>query len=174
MIIKLNESEMALTEQAGKLRWQLARAANVADRVIDKDREPLSIDRLGVRAELAVAKILGLDFSASTLGIDSGNDLFVPIKNDRFITLQVKSTFHEHGNLLFPKTCKFEFTFAVLVCQRKEPNQFDVAGCIGVNKINQKKRKVDKGKGYTGWQVDRQDLAPISELWAWIQERRFS
>ena len=174
MIVKLNEAEMALTEQAGRLRWQLARASGVVDKVVDGDRDPMSIDRLGVRAELAVAKVLDLDFSASTLGIDSGGDLFIPVRDDQFITLQIKATFYKHGNLLFRHDCKFAFMFAVLVCQQDEPNAFEITGCIGRNRLNKKKFKANKGKGYTGWQINRQDLSPISDLWAYIQKRKFS
>jgi hypothetical protein len=139
MIVKLNEAEMALTEQAGRLRWQLARASGVVDKVVDGDRDPMSIDRLGVRAELAVAKVLDLDFSASTLGIDSGGDLFIPVRDDQFITLQIKATFYKHGNLLFRHDCKFAFMFAVLVCQQDEPDAFEITGCIGRDRLNKKK-----------------------------------
>jgi hypothetical protein len=173
MMVRLNEQEMALTDQAGKLRWQLARAAGVKDKVVDKDRDPFSIDVLGVRAEVAVAKLFDLDFSASTLGIDSGGDLFIPIKDDSFFCLQIKATFHRLGNLLFRHDCKFEFRTAVLVCQI-EQNLYDVVGCIGINQIHARKKSVDKGKGYTGWQIDRQQLSPMPELWAYIQERRLS
>ena len=173
MIVKLNKAEMALTEQAGKLRWQLARAAEVKDRVIDKDRSPKKIDLIGIRAEVVVAKVLNLDFSASTLGIDSGGDLFIPLKDSEFLSVQVKSTFHTNGNLLFRRDCKFEFDLAVLVCQHSE-DAYEIAGCISLQKINQKKFMCDKGKGYIGWQINRQDLAPISELWYLVQQRRFS
>ena len=137
MIVKLNKAEMALTEQAGKLRWQLARAAEVKDRVIDKDRSPKKIDLIGIRAEVVVAKVLNLDFSASTLGIDLGGDLFIPLKDNEFLSVQVKSTFHKNGNLLFRRDCKFEFDLAVLVCQHSE-DVYEIAGCISLQKINQK------------------------------------
>jgi hypothetical protein len=173
MIVHLNKQEMALTEQAGKLRWQLARAAGVKDRVVDKDRNPYDIDCLGVRAEVAVGKLLNLDFSAATLGIDSGGDLFVPIKDDDFMSLQIKATFHKSGNLLFRHDCKFEFQTALLVCQMSS-DVYDVVGCMGVQQIQARKIKVDKGKGYVGWQINRTDLAPVSDLWAYIQKRRYS
>lgn len=174
MIVKLNQMEMALTEQAGRLRWQLARASGVVDRVVDGDRDPIAIDRLGVRAETAVAKLLNLDFSASTLGIDSGGDLFVPVKDDEFLTLQIKATFHKKGNLLFRHDCKFEFMFAFLVCAQEDPSTYEVTGCISAQRINTKKFKADKGKGYVGWQVNRSDLAPVSDFWTYMQKRRFS
>lgn len=173
MIVCLNQQEMALTDQAGKLRWQLARAAGVKDRVVDKDRDPYSIDVLGVRAEVAVAKLFNLDFSAATLGIDSGGDLFIPIRDNIFFCLQIKATFHANGNLLFRHDCKFEFSTAVLVCQMSD-ERYDVVGCIGINQIHARKKAVDKGKGYTGWQIDRQQLSPMSELWAYIQEKRLA
>ena len=173
MKVRLNQQEMALTDQAGKLRWQLARAAGVKDKVVDKDRNAFSIDVLGVRAEVAVAKLFNLDFSAATLGIDSGGDLFISLKDSQFFCLQIKATFHKNGNLLFRHDCKFEFTSAVLVCQM-EDDIYDVVGCIGVNQIHARKKSVDKGKGYTGWQIDRQHLSPMSELWAYIQTKRLA
>ena len=176
MIVRLNKQDMALTEQAGALRWQLARASKTKDQAVDKGRDPKAIDRLGVRAETAVAKALNLDFSATTLGIDAGGDLFLPIKGSDFITAQVKGTFHKNGNLLFKLNEKFKFDCAILVCaQNQEPDcdQFEVTGCIGIEKINAKKFKTDKGMG-DGWQVNRSDLTPISELWNHIQQRRLA
>lgn len=175
-MVRLNKQEMALTKQAGAARWQLARASGIKDQVVDKGRDPMAIDRLGVRAEVAVAKVLNLDFSAAALGVDSGGDLHIPTKGDQFLTAQIKSTFHKNGNLLFKLNEKFNFDCAILVCaQTHEPdcNEFEIAGCIGIRQINIKKHKTDKGMGQ-GWQVNREHLTPIRDLWQHIQQRRLA
>jgi hypothetical protein len=176
MMVRLNRQDMALSEQAGALRWQLARASQTKDQAVDKSRDPKQMDRLGLRAEICVAKALNVDFSAATLGIDSGGDLFIPIKDNDFFTVQVKSTFHKNGNLIFKRNEKFNFDVAILVCaQTQEPDcdYFEITGALGISNINTAKYETDMGKGQM-WRVDREDLRPVCELWNHIQQQRLA
>lgn len=176
MIVRLNQAEMAMTEQAGALRWQLARSAGVTDQVRDKTRDPKAIDRLGVRAEVAFSKAIGLDFQPATLGIDNGGDLYIPLKNEDFYVVQVKSTFHANGNLLFKTNDKWNFNCAALVCaQSDEPecDSFEVTGCLSLNSIKEKGCSKNLGHGET-WFVSRDDLLGIEKLWRHIQEKRMA
>ena len=176
MMVRLNKHDMALSEQAGALRWQLARASKTKDQAIDKSRDPMAMDRIGLKAEIAVAKALNIDFSAATLGIDSGGDLFLPLKHNEFCTAQVKSTFHKNGNLIFKLNEKFNFDVAILVCaQTQEPDcdHFEITGALGINDIKTAKYESDMGRG-VGWRVDREDLRPVSELWHYLQETRLA
>ena len=93
--IRLTRSEISEAKQAASLRWQLARASGVANQRRD-NRSDGDIDLLGVKAEIAVAKILNLPYRASALGIDSGADIWA---DD--IGIDVKSTFYQTGKLLF-------------------------------------------------------------------------
>jgi len=92
MKVRLKRSEIAIAQQAAALRWQLARASGVENKRIDQTRTDNDVDLLGIKAEIAVAKIFDIPFSASELGVDSGNDLFINA-GARELSLQVKATF---------------------------------------------------------------------------------
>ena len=176
MMVKLNRQDMAVSEQAGALRWQLARASQTTDQAIDKSRDPKAMDRLGLRAEIAVAKALDIDYSASTLGIDSGGDLFLPLKTNDFYVAQVKATWHKHGNLIFKMNEKFKFDVAILVCAQSDDqdcDHFEVTGAMSLKEINAAKYETNMGNGEL-WRVDRENLRPISQLWHYLQETRLA
>ena len=70
MRVPLSKQEISECKQASSLRWQLARAANVANQRRDKTRSDADIDYLGVKGELAVAKIFQIDHDIHKGGID--------------------------------------------------------------------------------------------------------
>ena len=65
--VRLTRAEMAMAEQAATLRWQLARASGVDNQRRDV-RSDADIDLIGVKAEMAVAKVLQLPYAATAMG----------------------------------------------------------------------------------------------------------
>ena len=65
--VRLTRAEMAMAEQAATLRWQLARASGVGNQRRDA-RSDADIDLIGVKAEMAVAKVLQLPYAATAMG----------------------------------------------------------------------------------------------------------
>mgnify|MGYP007032528097 FL=1 len=61
MIVRFTRQDLSECEQAASLRWQLARAAKVANQKKDPTRSDHDIDLLGVKGELAVARVFQID-----------------------------------------------------------------------------------------------------------------
>jgi hypothetical protein len=120
MRIKLTRQEMAAVDQAAALRWQLARASGVANqkRAGESDDD---LDKLGLKAEMAVSKCLCLTYSPQSLGIDNGIDMWF---GD--VGIDVKATFHPSGKLLFKSLEAFKADAAILVTKTDEADVMDV------------------------------------------------
>jgi hypothetical protein len=172
MKVRLKRSEVAIAEQAAALRWQLARASGVENKRIDQTRTDNDVDLLGIKAEIAVAKIFDIPFSASELGVDSGNDLFINA-GARELSLQVKATFYEKGRLLFAGNKPFTWDAAILVCSTDEPNVMRIDGWISRKDAHSAVLIKDLGQG-NGRCIEPESLSSIEELWAFIQRMRYS
>ena len=170
MIVKLARKEVAMAEQAAKLRWQLARASNVANKKIDKSRSDSSIDLLGIKAEIALSKVMDIPLNASALGIDSGGDLFIDAGADEY-AIQIKSTFHKNGNLLLTNHDKMQWDIAVLVSGDDGGDTLCIEGCIGIKKAKSVAIRKDLGHG-EGTFIDRSHLSHISDLWSLVVQKR--
>jgi hypothetical protein len=170
--VRLKRSELAVAEQASRLRWQLARASGVENKKVDITRSDQDLDLLGICSEIVVSKVLGVDFNASALGIDSGNDIFVDAGESE-LCIQVKGTFTRKGNLLFTNHEKFAWDAAVLVCKTDSDDRYDIAGCISKEKACQVVERRDLGKG-EGYFIPREKLSGIGDLMEFIATRRFA
>ena len=71
MFVPLSPAELSACRQAATFRWQMARAAGVENQRRDGNRSDEDVDYLGIRAELAAAKLYGLDYSPYRLGVDA-------------------------------------------------------------------------------------------------------
>lgn len=172
MKIRLKRSELAVADQAAALRWQLARASGVKNNRIDKTRSDADVDLLGIKAEIVVAKVLDIPFSASDLGVDSGNDLFIDA-GSRQLSLQVKATFYQSGRLLFAGNKSFTWDAAILVCSTDQDDVLKIDGWIGRKDAERVLEVKDLGQG-SGRCIDPKHLKKISELWYAIQTMRYS
>ena len=156
--IRLTRSEISEAKQAASLRWQLARASGVANQRRD-NRSDGDIDLLGVKAEIAVAKILNLPYRASALGIDSGADIWA---DD--IGIDVKSTFYQTGKLLFKSLDAFVAEYAILVTPSDEEDVMRVIGGMGRDRFKTDAVEVDLGRGPC-WVAAQDILTPIEDVW---------
>lgn len=172
MKVRLKRSEMAIAEQAAALRWQLARASGVENNRIDKTRTDNDVDLLGIKAEIAVAKVFDIPFSASELGVDSGNDLFINA-GDRELSLQVKATFYEKGRLLFAGNKPFTWDAAILVCSTDQEDVMRIDGWISRKDADSAVVMKNLGQG-EGRCIEPKSLSNIAELWSFIQMMRHS
>lgn len=169
--VRLTRSELAKAEQASALRYQLARASGVEDKLIDTSRSGKDADLPGLKAEIAVAKLLDADFDPSTLGIDNGCDLYVPC-GDTEVGVQVKSTQHAKAQwLLGTPHAKSNWEVSVFVRPTDDDSVMQVYGWIGSKGYEEKLQEVDLGHG-PGKGVHIDDLLPIEELWRFINVKR--
>jgi len=83
---------------------------------VDQSRTDGDIDVIGVMAEVAVAKLLGLDYDRIlAIGTDDGSDLVF-----NGITIDVKSSFYQTGRLMLRRELRSEV--AVFVVPTREGN----------------------------------------------------
>jgi len=159
ILVTLTKAEISQCKQAAALRWQLARASGVVNQRKDTDSSDDDVDYLGIRGELAVAKVLGCDYTPSALGIDEGIDMFI---ND--LSIDVKSTFHQSGKLLFKSIPAFKSDIAILVTATAWEEKMNVCGWVSLGRFKEKAEESDFGKG-TCWTMDQDQLAPLKNLW---------
>jgi hypothetical protein len=163
MLVRLTKAEMAACNQGAALRWQIARLSDVKD----QQKAPQeNVDLLGIKAEVAVSKVLQLPYSPATLGIDSGADLWAGDWS-----IDVKASFHESGKLLFKSVESFRADMAILVTATDDLEVMRIVGGIGHKQFLSKAREVNLGHGNC-WVVEPQSLTPIEEIWSAITQFR--
>ena len=166
--VKLTQKEMLECKQAATLRWQLARASNVVNQKKDGNRNDNDIDLLGIKAELAVSKVLCCDHNIFQLGVDDGADMFLGE-----ISIDVKSTFYETGKLLFKSHNAFKASCSVLVTASENEDVMVIAGWIPRQNFIKDAIEENLGHGicYTMEQVY---LRPIEALWKTYQVTKYN
>ncbi len=165
MLVKLSPKEMSICEQAAALRWQLARASGVVNQRRDQGRTDADLDLLGIKAEMAVAKVFAIDYTPFQLGVDNGKDMWL---GD--ISIDVKATFYKKGKLLFKTRDAFKAHCAILVCENA-PEILDVVGYVPKATFCNDCQEGDLGHG-VGVYMEQDTLRPIHDLWRVSTEHR--
>ena len=124
--IKLSKEDLHDCRRAGSFRWQLSRAAGIADqqRGPTKKNDMKYYDIIGIKGEMAVARLYDLEFDAYRGGIDEGIDLFY-----EGVSIDVKSTEHANGRLVFKSKDGFKAQVGILAVEIEE-NLMGVPGWI--------------------------------------------
>jgi hypothetical protein len=170
--VRLLLSELAFAERSAALQYQLARASEIKDRLIDKKREGVEPDIIGLKAEIAVANLLALDFDRNRLGKDNGVDLWVPLGRQE-LAIQVKSSHSPKAQwLLGTPHAKHEWDITVFAKASSEPDVMTVVGWISLDKYKENLEQVDLGHG-PGAAVHIKHLSSMATLWRFIQTRRY-
>ena len=125
------------------------------------------MDLLGVKAELAVAKCLGIPHFHQP-GFDDGSDMYL---GD--ISIDVKATFHASGHLLFRTAEHFKASCAVLVTSTDADDVMLLAGWLPRKQFLERAFEIDLGGGPT-LACRQNKLLPMSELWQADQKRKFT
>jgi hypothetical protein len=168
MLVKINHQNLSKCRQAATGRWQLARMSGVGNQKRDTGRSDNDIDFLGVRAEYSVAQIFQLDYEPTALGIDAGMDMWCAD-----VSLDVKSTFHSNGRMLFKSVEAFKSSVCVLVSATDDVAVMDVRGWAARSEFADLAERVDLGHGPC-WILSNERLRPLPELWELLTARRVS
>jgi hypothetical protein len=161
--VRLTKAEMSACDQGASLRWQMARSSGVSD----QQKAPQeNIDLLGIKAELAVSKVLQLPYSPAALGIDNGTDMWAGDWS-----IDVKASFHPRGRLLFKSKESFRADMSVLVTATEDPSVMFIEGGISRNRFMSEAKAVNLGHGNC-WVVEGSELTPIEEIWLAITKVR--
>jgi len=166
MIVPLSRAEMAACKQAAAARWQLARASGVKNQRRDSGREDGDIDLLGIKAELAVAKLFQLEYSPQAIGVDDGADMWA---GD--YAIDVKSTFHANGRMLFKSESAFRADLCILAKATEEEDEIEVAGGTSRKMFLRHATTQDLGHGPC-LILEAEHLLSADEVWVVISKIR--
>lgn len=164
--VKLSNMELSKCKQAAMGRWQLARVSGIANQRKDSGRDDYSVDLIGVKSEMAVAKVLKIDYSPHALGIDDGADLY-----ESDVSIDVKATFHKNGKMLFKSIDSFKSDICVLVTAPHYENEVNVVGWISKKNFKEQAKIVNLGHGNC-FVVEQSDLMDLRDLWIGLTRKR--
>ena len=125
-IFTFTEDELTMLRELALARSQIKREAGVADQKIDAQRDDYAIDYIAVRAHFGVCRWLGKPFDASVRL--RGSDGYLVATNPK---VQVKSTLHQHGHLIFNTQDAIKGGLIVLVVPRAMSENVEAVGWVG-------------------------------------------
>jgi hypothetical protein len=148
------------------MRWQMARASGIGNqkRAGMSDAE---LDLIGIKAEMAVAKLLCLDYMAARLGVDDGSDLWF---GD--VSIDVKASIYPTGRLLFKSLEAFRADCAILVTTTNEDDVMSVIGGISRASFTTGHTVSDLGRGEC-LTMEQDEIWPIEEMWLRLCKVRY-
>lgn len=156
--IRLTRQEMSEAAQGATMRWQMARASGIGNQK-RADLSDNDLDLIGIKAEMAAAKLLSLDYTAAKLGVDDGSDLWF---GD--VSIDVKATLYPTGKLLFKSLEAFRADCAILVTKTQEDDVMSVVGGISRKAFTEGHTVSDLGKGEC-LTMEQNEIWPIEQLW---------
>jgi len=161
VIIRLTRAEESICKQAGNARSSFARYAGLTNQnVVNRS----DLDLLGVRGEMAVAKLFDLDWTANAIGHDDGVDMFF---GD--CSIDVKTGFENARMLLFRNLDKFRSDVAIFCRQLGE--NIEVVGWVNKTDFKFRSKKMDLGHGDT-WGLEDKYLNKIENLWKTLKQKQ--
>ena len=161
MIVNLSRAEESMCAQAGNARYSFARCAKLNNQNVVQRTD---LDVLGIRGEMAVAKVFDLDWSAFNLGHDGGVDMFFDDTS-----IDVKTGFENARMLLFRNQEKFRSDVAVFC--RQSGDAIEVVGWINRDDYKFRSKKVDLGHGES-WGLEDKFLNKIEVLWKILKQKQ--
>jgi len=161
--IVLSRAELAAANQGAAMRWQLARAAGVANQKRDDVREDSEIDLLGIKAEIAVAKAYHLDHNPLMFGIDAGSDMF-----SGSLGIDVKAAFSREGNLLFKSKAAFKADIGVLVVPGEDEQTMVIRGWVTQKRYLDTAELTYLGKTGNTLLLSHTKLSSPASLWRYL------
>lgn len=162
-LVKLTRKEMSDARQAASGRWQLCRASGVVNQK-KANRSDADLDLLGVKAEIAVAKALDVDYNPYDMGIDDGMDMWFGDTS-----IDVKATFHQTGRLILKSIEAFRADCAILVTESDDDSVMRIIGGCTNKRFVQEANYIDIGYGKR-WVMEQHELSPIEVVWRSLKE----
>jgi hypothetical protein len=163
--VHLTQKELLDCEKAARFRSMFARASGVTNQRKDESSTDQETDLVGIKGELAVAKAYQAEFSVSDYGIDSGIDMFL---DD--VGIDVKTTKHLTGKLLFKSVESFKAPVAVL-CIQIDENTMGIAGWVNRLDFSDKCKPFNDTRSVC---LTQDQLNTPESLWLNIAKRRLS
>ena len=161
MIIKLTDEDLDKAQGLASARWQLSRASGVINQRKDK-RSDEDIDFLGIKGEIAVAKLF--DIKVTFSGIDTGIDLWW-----YGIGIDVKTTFHDSGHLLFKSKDAVKAPVLIMATEYSE-NKIRIPGWVKRKEFIENSKQRDFAPD--AWSMPQEELHDIRDFWYKVKQMR--
>lgn len=159
MKIRLTCDQVNYAESVAKSRRQ---NPHTKTRKFAKNRSDWEIDFLGAKAEVAVSLPLGCDVDKSAEPKSSTNyDLGVDFTVSG-ISMQVKSTEHETGRLIFKDS--YEFNADVYILTHVSDDIVNIKGWISREKLKEEKKLHKDGPLKDTWVLENKHLSSAFSL----------
>ena len=163
--VRLTRQDMSNATKAARARQQMNRASGVINQK-RAGNSAMDVELLGMKAEIAVAKTLNAEFSPFDLGIDDGADMWLGGRS-----IDVKASFHPHGQLLFKTREAFRADCAILAIATDEDDVINIIGGCARQRFISEAQNVDLGRGPC-WVMQQANLSPIEAVWRILTEER--
>jgi|TARA_R110002073_G_scaffold61900_2_gene155689 hypothetical protein len=170
--VRLSAKELDDCDRAGRHRFEFARLAKKPHTLACKNtakNDPVR-DVQGLKAELAVAKLFGSEFSPFEFGPDNGVDLWI---DEISVDVKVTTTQIENPNLLFMdgKTLKADVAILCRIEAEDSAEEVEIMGWIP--KYYWEKWKKAFFHSPKDDAVPSSDLFPMYKLWVKQMQKRF-
>ena len=146
---------------------KLLEMMGISPRLENDKQSRLAANILGFKAEFVIARMFGCSLPTINIVTDGGKDLWVD-----GVSVDVKFSNREYGDLIFDNADKFAADLAILVGKISD-EEMRVNGWIGRTKFLQLCSEHDYGYGKR-LVMKHDELLPIGSLWEKLTERRMS
>ena len=167
MNIKLSKQDFFDAKKIARGRLITAKNWNLTNQQVDKTRTNADIELLGVLGEYAVALCFNLE-KPDCCGYDDGVDLWFEDKS-----IEVKTTYHDHGHLIFKSKDKFIADFAILVAETDCKMKLKIIGVTSRQKFLDRCVDKDFGNG-TVSAMSQTDLQQPETFWRYLIEKQYA
>jgi hypothetical protein len=166
MLITINKQDAHASELMGADTVKLCEMQGFPPRLENERQSRVEANIWGFKAEFAIARLFNLDPPTINVLSDGGVDLWF---DD--VSIDVKFTNNEHGDLIFDSEKKFKADIAIAV-GKVGGNTLRVNGYADKEFFSLTNHPCDYGYG-PRLKVNVNDLKPIERLWHCFMQKRF-
>lgn len=160
MLVQLSASEVDICQRDAVARTRTARREGIINRKMDESRSDEQVDLFGCMGEMAVCKLFGVPYEEGR-SLDDGYDILL---GD--IRVDVKTTAHANGRLLFRSVRGFKADAAVLVQATDLWGVVRVAGFCTADHFRKHCQRFTTNPADESVILPTDYLLPIQHLWA--------
>lgn len=168
MRIRLSKQDLHECEMLGHDTVKLCEMQGFPPRLENAKQSREEANTYGFKAEYAVARLLDLKTPTLNVTSDFGVDLWW---DD--VSIDVKFSNRQDGDLIFDTMDKFKSRVAILVTKTESPDVMDVIGWISKKAFGDMARKANLGYG-DRLLLSQDKLFGIELFWLQMQAKRFA
>ena len=160
-LVMFTNAEMMELRLLARRRNEPKELAGIHSDRVDQNRTNAQIHLLGIKGEAAAAHLLGLELDRTASLKGDGNVKDLTAKDGR--SIQVKTTWHVGGRLLFQQREDFKADLAILFVSDEDSPAARIIGWTDQMGFNHFSKKMNFGYGMNHV-MEQADLYPISRF----------